>query len=74
MIVEVGKAYKLQNGRDCFCYLRDGGKFYIVVQLPNEPRYNTFVVDEQGVVINDRDKTVVGERLLPFITDSLEVF
>lgn len=74
MIVEVGKAYKLQDGRDCFCYIKNGESFYIVEQPPNEPRYNTFTVDEQGFVRNDVDKAVVGERLLPFTADSLDVF
>lgn len=74
MIVEVGKAYKLQDGRDCFCYIKDKDVFYIVMQLPNELRYNTFTVDEQGFVRDDRDKAVIGEHILPFISDSLEVF
>lgn len=76
MIVEVGKAYKLQDGRDCFCYIRDKIKdkdvFYIVEQPPNAPRYNTFTVDEQGFVRNDIDKAVIGEQILPFTADSLE--
>ncbi|MBO5956733.1 MAG: hypothetical protein J6Q39_04185 [Bacteroidales bacterium] len=72
MRVEVGKAYKLQDGRDCFCYLRDKWIFYIVVQPPKSSRYDTFTVDEQGVVLNDRK--VFGERLLPFTGDVLDGF
>lgn len=74
MIVEVGKAYKLQDGRDCFCYLRDKGIFYIVVQPPNEPRYNTFTVNEYGTVMKAIDKEAFGESLLPFTVDSLNAF
>lgn len=72
MIVEVGKAYKIQDGRDCFCYLRDKNTFYFVVQPRMSQRYDTFTVDEQGVVIHNQDKATFGERILPFIPDSLE--
>ena len=73
MIVEVGKAYKLQDGRDCFCYTKECGNFYIIVQPPDAPHYVTFVVNECGTVMKTIDKDVFGERLLPFTADSLEV-
>lgn len=74
MIVEIGKAYKLQDGRDCFCYTKSKYAFFIITKIPNMPHYDTFTVDEQGVVVNDREKIAFGERLLPFTVDSLEVF
>ena len=45
MIVEVGKAYKLQDGRDCFCYTKSADAFFFVTKLRNIPHYDTFTVD-----------------------------
>lgn len=73
MRVEVGKAYKLQDGRDCFCYTKSADAFFLVTKLRSIPHYDTFTVDEQGVVVNDIDKASFGERILPFTTDSLDV-
>lgn len=73
MIVEIGKAYKLQDGRDCFCYTKSADAFFIVTKLRNIPHYDTFTVDEQGIVVNDKEKIAFGENILPFTSDSLEV-